>query len=198
MTDRTRTGLGPTVRVRVRTFTGPDYPAVRRLWQETGLAPGPSDTPREIARTIERDPELFLVAVGDGRVVGAVLGRFDGRRGWVHHLAVVGPFRGRGIARRLLRELEHRLHRLGCPKVNLHVMPENADVGGFYTGCGYRQREMLFFEKWLAPSRTAAAAGPRGRSRARRPDARGSGPRTKRPGRPARPGAASLRARAER
>ena len=53
-----------------------DYPAVLALWQSAG--PGfhvsPSDSPTELARKLQRDPDLFLVAESDDRLVGTVLG----------------------------------------------------------------------------------------------------------------------------
>jgi hypothetical protein len=38
-----------------------------------------------IERKTSRDPDLFLVAVADGRVIGTVMGGYDGHRGWVYH-----------------------------------------------------------------------------------------------------------------
>jgi ribosomal protein S18 acetylase RimI-like enzyme len=67
-----------------------DYPAVIALWQAAGpgIHVSLSDSLAEIAKKLERDPDLFLVAEQDDRIVGAVLGGFDGRRGLVYHLAV--------------------------------------------------------------------------------------------------------------
>ena len=92
-----------------------------------------------------------MVAEADGQLVGALLGTFDGRRGWLHHLAVAPAWQGRGIGRRLVAEVEARLRARGCAKVNLHVEPDNAEVTGFYDRIGYAQHEILFMEKWLRP-----------------------------------------------
>ena len=77
--------------LRIREFNYPeDYPAARLLWENAG--PGiqlrRSDEPEEIRKKTERDPDLFLVAEADGKMVGTVIGGFDGRRGMVYHLAV--------------------------------------------------------------------------------------------------------------
>lgn len=50
------------------------------------------------------DPSLYLVAVGDGRVVGASLVQEVGGEGFVRQLAVSPAQRGRGVALALLRE----------------------------------------------------------------------------------------------
>ena len=153
--------------VRIRAYRPTDYTAVRRLWKAAGLEIGRSDTRAEIERTRRRDPGLFLVAADGRRVVGVVLGRFDGRRGWIHHLAVDPVRRREGVGARLVRELERRLQRAGCPKVNLHVTPANAGVVPFYERLGYRTNEILFLERWLprpGAGRTQARAGYRSTS----------------------------------
>ncbi len=139
----------------MRTYAARDYPAVRDLWRGAGLTIGPSDRPRELERTRRRDPELFLVAEWDGELVGAVLGRFDGRRGWINHLAVRETARHLGIGARLMAEVERRLARKGCAKVNLHVFPENDRVCGFYERIGYGRRQFIFMDKWLRGPRAA-------------------------------------------
>lgn len=92
-------------------------------------------------RTLEakllRDPQLFLVAVADEAVVGVVLGAYDGRRGWILRLAVDPGHRRQGIATRLIGELEMRFVALGCPRVNLLVMPEDVEAREFWQSIGY-------------------------------------------------------------
>ena len=139
--------------VRIRSYARADFSKVRRLWRESGLYPSFSDRRGELERARRRDPDLFLVAEQTGVLVGAVLGRFDGRRGWVNHLAVADDARRRGVGRRLMDELERRLAAKGCAKVNLHVEGSNAQVCGFYARLGYRRRELIFMEKWLRGGR---------------------------------------------
>lgn len=142
--------------IRIRPFVPSDYSAIVELWRISGIHLSPSDTPRELERSRRRDPDLFLVAERDGRIVGAVLGRFDGRRGWINHLAVDAAMRHLGLGARLMTEVERRLARKGCAKVNLHVTRENEAVCAFYERVGYARRDMVFMEKWLrvpAPGR---------------------------------------------
>lgn len=139
----------PLFRWRMRRYRPGDFASVRKLWRAADLRLGPSDSREELELTRRRDPELFLVATGSGRVIGAVLGRFDGRRGWINHLAVDSQYRSLGVGSELVREVERRLKAKGCRKVNLHVMRENRKVVEFYRRLGYEVAPLLFMEKWL-------------------------------------------------
>ncbi len=160
--------------VRIRSFRAGDLGGVRRVWVRAGLRLGPSDSRSRIERMRARDPDLFLVAESARRIVGAVLGRYDGHRGWVHHLAVDPSVQRRGVGRRLMAEVEARLRSKGCIKVNLHVEPSNRQVVRFYSEIGFQRREMLFLEKWLI--RRGPTARPSG-SAVRVRSVRGSHPK---------------------
>lgn len=134
----------------IREFRLADYEDVIALWDRAGLLPGRSDERSEIEKKLERDPDLFLVGVDAGAIVAAVIGGYDGRRGWVYHLAVEPRLHACGFGASLLGELESRLREKGCIKVNLLIDPKNAAVQGFYEKRGYAPDELVFMEKWLA------------------------------------------------
>lgn len=134
----------------IREFDAGDYENVVALWSRAGLLPGRSDEWKEIEKKRARDPDLFLVGVDEGRIAAAVIGGYDGRRGWVYHLAVEPKRHAQGFGALLLDELESRLRQKGCLKINLLIDPENACVTGFYRRRGYAVDELIFMEKWLA------------------------------------------------
>jgi ribosomal protein S18 acetylase RimI-like enzyme len=129
-----------------------DYEPVLRLWQsiEAGMQVGRSDTPEEIKRKIERDPDLFLVAETGGEIVGSIIGGFDGRRGMVYHLAVQRDVRRHGVGKALLAEVEKRLQAKGCLKVYLLVVDDNASAMRFYEECGWKHmpHDMVFAKEF--------------------------------------------------
>jgi ribosomal protein S18 acetylase RimI-like enzyme len=119
----------------LREFRFPeDYAAVIELWSQAG--PGVhvrrSDQPEEIAKKLQRDPDLFLVAEAEGLMVGAVMGGFDGRRGLVYHLAVAAAYRQHGLGAALMQELETRLRAKGCIRCYLLVTKDNEQAMRFY------------------------------------------------------------------
>ncbi|GAA3244165.1 GNAT family acetyltransferase [Dactylosporangium siamense] len=118
----------------IRQFQWSDYDAVVSVWAATGRDVVPR---AELEAKLTRDPELFLVDEVDGVVTGVVLGTYDGRRGWILRLAVHPDQRRQKIATRLVEELERRLAHLGCPRINLMVLPDNAAGLSFWQRLGY-------------------------------------------------------------
>jgi len=123
----------------IRNFTLADYDAVYAFWQSMGpgLGLGMSDTWEEIGKKYERDPDLFLVAEDNGQIIGTVIGGFDGRRGMIYHLAVARPYRGKGLGRTLMNEVEARLKAKGCRKSYLLVRRNNLSAVSFYEHLGW-------------------------------------------------------------
>ena len=128
-----------------------DYQAAIRLWETAGagIHVSASDQRDELAKKLQRDPDLFLVAEADQRLIGTVLGGFDGRRGLVYHLAVDAAWRGRGVGSALMNELEKRLVERGCHKAYLMVDGEYPQVKGFYEARGWAVMDVLAMGKEL-------------------------------------------------
>jgi len=91
-----------------------------------------SDEPEEIRKKLLRDPDLFLVAEDKGRLIGSVIGGFDGRRGMIYHLAVESEYRQQGIGSLLMDEVEKRLKGKGCLRCYLMVAEGNEEAMHYY------------------------------------------------------------------
>jgi uncharacterized protein len=133
----------------IRLATIADAAELVSLWQATGLRFDARDVAGELTAVLGRDSLVLVQVTGEGRISGAVLGAFDGRRGWVNRLAVRPDMRGQGIASALIAELERRLIATGCPQVNLLIDLDNADVTRFYTRLGYQPYDVIFMAKRL-------------------------------------------------
>jgi ribosomal protein S18 acetylase RimI-like enzyme len=123
----------------IRQFGMEDYGAVIALWEQggDGVHLRRSDTRPEIAKKLQRDPDLFLLAEEGGCLVGAVMGGFDGRRALVYHLVTDPAWRQQGVATALMEELESRLRAKGCLKVYLLVLNENHEAQEYYLKRGW-------------------------------------------------------------
>jgi ribosomal protein S18 acetylase RimI-like enzyme len=135
--------------VQIRPFEVADADRVLHLWDDAGIGRPWLDLRHEIAEKMERDADLFLVAEDDGNVVGCVMGAYDGRRGWIYHLAVDSPLQRRGIGRLLMEAVENAMRKRGITKVNLQVRHDNQQVVDFYAALGYVDEELRSFGKWL-------------------------------------------------
>lgn len=137
--------------IAIREFTLDDYDAAFALWQNAGpgVGVGRSDTREEIAKKLQRDPDLFLVVENAGKLIGTVIGGYDGRRGIIYHLAVDQAYRGNGIGKMLMAQVEKRLAAKGCIKSYLLVMPDNLDVIDFYRELGWETMPVTLMGKTL-------------------------------------------------
>jgi ribosomal protein S18 acetylase RimI-like enzyme len=135
--------------VEVRRFRDCDREHLIALWREVLPSAAPhNESALSLRRKLEVD-DLIFVAVEDGRLVGAVMGGYDGHRGWVYSLAVAPGRRRRGIGSALAACLERELARRGCMKVNLQVRLTNEAVTAFYRGLGYAVEERVSMGKTL-------------------------------------------------
>jgi len=121
----------------IREFQIEDYNEVVTLWKESGLVLRPGDELNDIKLKLQRDPDLFLIAEQEHETVGVVMGAWDGRRGWINHLAVKSAHQRKGIANALIDELEKRLTAKGARKVNAQVYQENRISLEFFKARGY-------------------------------------------------------------
>lgn len=147
--------IGPPAKERSKARTAPKRPsaaalvireirvvdgdALRALWAEAGFkATGDDDA--SLARLARRNPGLVLVATEAGRIVGSALGAWDGRRGWIYHVATAASHRRRGIATRLVGQVESGLRDLGCLEVRVNVGEGRDEATAFWRARGYEQR----------------------------------------------------------
>jgi putative acetyltransferase len=128
----------------VRSFRIEDYDAVITLWRRTeGVGLNESDTRRAIAAYLRRNPNLSFVAEKDGRIIGAVLCGHDGRRGYLHHLAVSKRHRCRGIGWQLVSACLAKLRKAGIQKCNIFIFANNTEGMKFWTHTGWSLRTEL-------------------------------------------------------
>jgi len=148
--------------IHIRPLRIGDYGKVYALWKAAGegVGLGESDSREAIRRYLRRNRGMSLVAASGSRVVGVVLCGHDGRRGYLHHLAVAGKWRRRGVGRRLVTACLERLGSEDIPKCNLFLYASNAEGRAFWRSQGWTVRSDLR----LVQRATASAAPPCPRS----------------------------------
>jgi ribosomal protein S18 acetylase RimI-like enzyme len=128
----------------MREFRITDYADAFSLWKTSeGVGLDESDTEDAISSFLKRNPGLSFVAIADNEIVGAVLCGHDGRRGYLHHLAVAERWRHKGLGRALTEACLSALGRKGIPKCNIFLFSGNREGKAFWIQNQWRQRNDL-------------------------------------------------------
>jgi len=119
----------PIAGIAIRPFRpGQDEDAVYRADEEAFLDER-GKTPRTFEQWSRRlnlsaesfDPSLWLVAWDGDEIAGAALGEVSGAVGWIHHVGVRRPWRGRGLGAALTLHAFGALHRRSIRAIRLNV-----------------------------------------------------------------------------
>jgi len=123
--------------------------AIVDLWRKCSLVVPQNDPVEDIQRKIVFQPELFFVALLDGKVIGSVMVGYEGHRGWLNYMAVLPEHQRRGYGRRLVEKAVDELKKLDCLKVNLQVRRSNVSVVEFYKHLGFTDDDVVSLGKRL-------------------------------------------------
>jgi ribosomal protein S18 acetylase RimI-like enzyme len=134
-----------------------DYDEALALWQSAeGVTLRDADSREGIERYLARNPGLSFVAREGGTLVGAVLCGHDGRRGYLHHLAVAPAHRGRGIGRTLAHRCLEGLRAQGIAKCHLFLADGNEAARDFWRTVGWSARtDIALMSVTFGPSENA-------------------------------------------
>lgn len=127
-----------------------DYKSIIDIWQKSGLPikPRGRDSYENLAHQIEKEPEFNIGAYLDGRLIGLVIASSDGRKGWINRLAVLPEFRGRNIARNLIKRAEDALRKTGILIAACLILSDNAPSIQLFESEGYSNwSNVLYFRK---------------------------------------------------
>jgi ribosomal protein S18 acetylase RimI-like enzyme len=129
----------------IQPMTMEHYERVLTLWKATeGMGLSKADTPERIAQYLERNSGFSLVAFDeDGVLAGAALCGHDGRRGYLHHVAVRADRRGKGLGRLLVERCLDTLRAAGIDKCHLFVYGSNQTGRAFWSKTGWYERPEL-------------------------------------------------------
>ena len=107
--------------ITIRPCRQDECPAILDLWQAAGSIPSITDSLQALELVLRRGDDLLLVAEYDSRIIGTVMGGWDGWRANIYRLAVLPQYRRQGIGRALVREIEERLQLKGASKISIMV-----------------------------------------------------------------------------
>jgi len=130
--------------ISIAPMTPANYDAVYALWKALpGIGLSTADSREAISRYLERNPGMSFVARDGSKLVGAVLCGHDGRRGYLHHLAVDPSCRCQGLGRRLANTCLDTLKAAGINKCHIFVYGDNVSGQAFWEAIGWHGRPEL-------------------------------------------------------
>ena len=136
--------------MKIRSLTMFDYDQIVALWKRSELPFKPSGRDRKeaVQAQMVANPDFFLGAYEDDRLVGAVVATSDGRKGWINRLAVDPDFRGRGVAEALIAESEKTLRKHGLRIFCALIEDYNKSSMQLFKKCGYKEHgDIVYFSK---------------------------------------------------
>lgn len=86
----------------IRVMTINDYEGIYDLWINTpGMGLNSTDDSREgIQKYLKRNPTTSFVAEEQEKIIRVIMAGHDGRRGYIHHTAVLPDYRHQGIGKK--------------------------------------------------------------------------------------------------
>lgn len=128
---------------KIRIFEEKDYEAVISLWKSAGLYISLSDTKKELMKFQKRNPNSFFILEVDNQIIGAVIASWDGRRGYINHLAILPNFQKKGFGKLLMNKCYEYYETVEAVKIHLLVEKTNKDVVSYYKNQGWYVRDDL-------------------------------------------------------
>ena len=128
-----------------------------------GGEPLPDSVKENLVRELEKRNGIYTVLAFVDEVAAGIAISVEGFSTFackpllnIHDVFVTPQFRGRGLAKQMLKKVEEIAIRIGCCKLTLEVLENNAVGIGLYRSIGFtpyeldpNQGQALFFEKKL-------------------------------------------------
>ena len=122
----------------IEEFLMSEYEEATAFWAsipEVGL--DDADSISSMESFLRRNQGLSFVAKHGRNLIGAVLCGHDGRRGYLHHLAVSPGYRGRGIGELLVNKCLSALAQRGISRCNIFIYSHNEKGKEFWEKTGW-------------------------------------------------------------
>src|SRR3990172_10035811 len=101
--------------MKIRLMQQSDFLNVYALLKKVGLSLGSKEREIYEFNLINKlNPKSCFIAEEKTKIIGAVFGAFNGKRGWIYHLAVIPSYQKKGIGSLLLKEAEESLEKMGA------------------------------------------------------------------------------------
>ncbi|MGC8662888.1 MAG: GNAT family N-acetyltransferase [Thermoplasmata archaeon] len=124
-----------------------DYSKIVELWKKAGLKFNPDgrDNERAISEQMIKQPNMFLGAFDNEKLVGIALLTDDGRKGWINRLAVDPEYRRKGVAKELIRRAEELFRSRGIFLFAALIEDWNTPSQTLFEKIGYKKHSDIYY-----------------------------------------------------
>lgn len=137
----------------IELFSIDEYDELTDLWDRCGMHYDREDrdSREKMERQVFDDHVVILTLKTDeGRIIGSIIGSFDGRKAWINRLAVDPDYRARRLAARLMEKVEAMLAEMGAQVFAALIEEENFPSMAAFKYCGYEGWDrIVYFRKKL-------------------------------------------------
>ncbi len=131
----------------IKKLTTDEYDSLISLWEKVGLPykPHGRDSRESIKHQLQQPTSIYLAAYIRNKMIGVILATHDGRKGWINRVAVSSNYQRRGIAKRLVSEVENRFFKLGIRIYACLIEDRNTVSIEFFKHLGYKNHKDIFY-----------------------------------------------------
>ncbi len=134
--------------MKIRNYKPQDYIQVKKLLQLVGLFDKNFDSKKKLNSKTPKNS--IIVAEEQGKIIGCVFFTFDNWDSSIYRLGVSPEYQKMGIGKKLLKEAEKRLKKLGAKISCINVEIKNQKATKFYEKQGYKKiAKEYYMEKKL-------------------------------------------------
>jgi len=129
------------IKYEITVMTIEHYEEVYQLWKAVeGIGLSKADSKDNVIKLLTRNEGLSFIVIIDNKIIGAILGSHDGRRGYMHHLAVDLNYRYNGIGKSLVNKCLEKFKEIGLEKSHIFVFKDNEPAIKFWNRMSYKLR----------------------------------------------------------
>ena len=130
--------------VKIRVMTIADFDGICEVWKNHKGTNPVDDSAEGFAKYIKRNPTTSFVAEDNGKIVGTILAGHDGRRGFIHHMAVMPEYRRQRIGHSLAEKAIEKIKAEGIDKTHIFSYQNNSTGQSFWSDFGFEKRDDVF------------------------------------------------------
>ena len=111
----------------ITVFSINDYKEAVSFWKKTvnKMGTGSIDEIESIKAFFNRNPNMSFIARDSGKIIGTILCGHDGRRAFIHHIAISKDYEEKNLVKKLVDKCMRKLEKEGIKKCHVFIFEEN-------------------------------------------------------------------------